>query len=80
MDHNTEVKFLFPLLALQLFCAAFFTWDGIVDLLFGADYQGWADPENFEFVVAIALVASLVFTLLRIQQLSKRQKRMADQL
>lgn len=80
MDHKAEVKFLYPLLALQAICATFFTWDGVVDLIYGPDYRGWADPESLEFLVAIALVASLAFTLMRIRQLSERQKRMADQL
>lgn len=80
MNHNAEVKVLYPLLALQAFCAAFFTWDGVVDLIHGPDYRGWADPESFEFLIAIALVASLGFTLMRLRELSKRQKRIADQL
>ena len=80
MNGKSEKQILLALIILQGLCALFFVWDGVVDLVMGPRYEGWADPANFEFIVAVALLASLSFTALRMKHLMNRQKRMADQL
>lgn len=80
MSQPSEYKIVVALLVLQSLCAAFFLWDGAVDIVMGPTYVGWADPESFEFLVALALVASIFFTVYRFRQLRSRQKKMAEQL
>ena len=80
MGHESEKKLLFGLILLQIMCALFFLWDGSVDVILGAGYQGWAEPQNFEFIVSIALIASLIFTAKRLHTVMQRHKVMKDQI
>ena len=80
MGPDSEKKLLFALMVLQLLCGLFFLWDGTVDLVLGPGYRGWAEPQNFEFIVALALLASLAFTALRLRHVLQKQKIMKDQI
>lgn len=71
---------LWALFGLQAFCALFFLGDAVADI-FGLEQAiGIKDTDTFEYVVAVALGLSLVFTGRQLRETLLRQRRMQDQL
>ncbi|MEP1206214.1 MAG: LuxR family transcriptional regulator [Rhizobiaceae bacterium] len=68
------------LLILQILCALFFLYDGLMDL-FGPQGQGETRySDRFEYVIAAVLGISVIFTGYQLRNILIRQKRMEDQL
>ena len=69
---------LIAVLALQLFCAVFFLFDGVLDLLGPVMPTGLtlglAQGNLFEWLLGLALVISVVVTALQVRRLLRDQR------
>ena len=71
---------LWILFCLQAFCAVYFLGEGIVEGLGYNPNLFGVDHDIFESVLAVALIASVVFTFIEIRNLVVRQQRMEAQI
>lgn len=75
---------LIAVLALQLFCAVFFLFDGVLDLLGPVMPTGLtlglAQGDLFEWLLGLALVISVIVTALQVRRLLRDQRRMKNAL
>lgn len=71
---------LWWLFCLQALCAIFFLFDAIVDFFGLIALPALRKTDSFEYVMASALILSLVFTGILLRLVALRQQRMADQL
>ncbi|WP_162938224.1 LuxR C-terminal-related transcriptional regulator [Kiloniella sp. EL199] len=84
--HNTSQPFheraetLWGLLIIQIICTLFFLSDAIGDLFFAHDIFAGFDHDIIELLVVIALSVSIAFTVLQIQQMLQRQRRIEEQI
>ena len=75
---------LIAVLALQLFCAVFFLFDGVLDVLGPVMPTGLtlglAQGDLFEWLLGLALVVSVIVTALQVRRLLRDQRRMKNAL
>ena len=76
----TNRTFLFILLACQVFCALFVLQDGLVDVLGLVMPFGFTETHYFEWIVGVALMLSVVFTVLQIRRLLRTEAEMRESL
>lgn len=68
--------FLFLMVGLQIFCALFVLQDGVLDLLGLLVPVTLPESHLFEWVVGLALLVTVFFTLLQIRRLLKNEARL----
>ena len=75
---------LIAVLALQLFCAVFFLFDGVLDVLGPVMPTGLtlglSQGDLFEWLLGLALVVSVIVTALQVRRLLRDQRRMKNAL
>jgi len=76
----TNRTFLFILLVCQVFCALFVLQDGLVDVLGLVMPFGFTETHYFEWIVGVALMLSVVFTVLQIRRLLRTEAEMRESL
>lgn len=79
MQNNTQL-WLWLLLVVQALCATFFMFDATSDLLGREDAASFRHYNSFELLLALALIGSLLATVLQIRALAHRQRRLRRQL
>ena len=80
MINSFRGRGLWAILIIQALCAAFFLADGLIDLLGFGDRIGFKATDQFEYLIAIALIVGLAVTVLEIRKMQDRQRRMGNQL
>ncbi|RVT82836.1 LuxR family transcriptional regulator [Rhodobacteraceae bacterium CCMM004] len=75
-----RLSLLWTLLAVQSFCAVFFALDAVLDFLGLQAETGLRNLDAFEYFVAAALMVGVVFIAREIARLTRRHRRMADQI
>lgn len=77
---KTRIVFLWSLLLLQAFCAAFFLYDALADRFEFIKSLPMGENLTLETLIVAALVFGLIFTANEIRQVLGRQRRMEQQL
>lgn len=76
---NTQIA-LWILLLLQVLCALFFLYDGLMDIFGPAEQGETRYSDRFEYMIAGVLVFSVIFTGYQLRNILVRHRRMEDQL
>ncbi|MDJ0639638.1 MAG: helix-turn-helix transcriptional regulator [Paracoccaceae bacterium] len=75
-----RVSFLWALFAVQLFCALYFAADALLDV-FGIEDEGsWIDSDRIEYVIVAALFLGVLMTGRAINDITRQNKRLQDQM
>ncbi len=80
MPSMNSKPMLWLLFVLQAVCAAFFLGDGIADLFGEVEGPESGYSDQFEYIIAIVLLISVIVTGLQLGNVLKRQRRLEDQL